>query len=161
MSWSSQHKGKNAKNTILRQSNMAAAAARSQRLKQNHEKETTATRTTEITSNFFFHHSDWRTSFLFVSRAGFIAIPPKLFPQFGNEKTFPSLWRFQYLSQDHWIYSREQIMFSEGYLLWQLFLLKRKVLWMKEQRRQHCSCYPEVSIPDFLHQLGFFLPVLW
>lgn len=47
-------KEKNAKPSFLRPSNMAAAAARSQRLKPNHEKETTATRmTAEITCNFF------------------------------------------------------------------------------------------------------------
>lgn len=47
-------KAKNAKASFLRPSNMAAAAARSQGLKQNHEKETTATRATaEMTRNFF------------------------------------------------------------------------------------------------------------
>lgn len=47
-------KEKNAKASFLRPSNMAAAAARSQGLKQNHEKETTATRATaEMTRNFF------------------------------------------------------------------------------------------------------------
>lgn len=45
---------KNAKASFLRPNNTVAAAARSQRLKQNHEKETTATRTTaEMTRNFF------------------------------------------------------------------------------------------------------------
>lgn len=48
-------KEKYARASLLRQSNMAEAAARSQRLKQNHREETTATLTTaEITWSFFF-----------------------------------------------------------------------------------------------------------
>lgn len=84
-------KEKNAKASLLRQSNMAAAAARSQRLKQNHARETTATRATTITWDFFFPSIAMKNSILFYSGAGSITIPAKLFPWFGNEKVFPPL----------------------------------------------------------------------
>lgn len=83
-------KEKYARASLLRQSNMAEAAARSQRLKQNHGEETTATLTTaEITCSFFFQHSDGRTAFFSIAKLAPLLYQQNCFPGLGMKRFFP------------------------------------------------------------------------
>lgn len=82
---------------------MAAAAARSQRLKQNHGKETTAARTTaEITCNCFFQHSDGRTAFFSIAKLAQLLCQQNCFPGLGMK-------RFSHLCEEFLIFESRSL----------------------------------------------------
>lgn len=132
-------KQKNAKGSLLRQSNMAAAAARSQRLKHSHGRETTAAGTTTVTWNwcFFSQHSDGRTAFFSIAMLARLLYQQNCFPDLGMK-------RFSHLCEEFLIFeSRSLRRFNRAnnalWNLWRLFIVtvihvENKSAWDERKR---------------------------